>query len=66
MKFIQLYIENKVNENDIDEYINEWHNSLNQESIYDFLGMTLDEYARWLYNPNILIKIKEERLNENF
>lgn len=32
----------------IDNVIDEWHMGFDLESLHDYLGMTLEEYAKWL------------------
>ncbi|MGZ5200925.1 MAG: hypothetical protein ACXWC4_14230 [Telluria sp.] len=39
---------------DIDNYIDEWHENSQGKSLYDFLGMTRQEYALWLADSSIL------------
>lgn len=39
---------------DIDDYIDQWHEGDSEESLYDFLGMRRDEYAAWVEQPDVL------------
>lgn len=39
---------------EIDDYIEEWHNSDSLEEIYEFLGMTFDEYSIWVENASMI------------
>ena len=39
---------------EIEEYIEEWHISETDKPIYDFLGMTQEEYFLWVENDDML------------
>jgi len=53
--FISQCIEGTVLLDDIDDYIDEWHDTEPQvEKLHDFLGMTWDEYSMWVADPDIL------------
>ena len=39
---------------DIDNYIDEWHEGDSNEPLHIFLGMSRDEYAAWVETPDIL------------
>lgn len=39
---------------EIDDYIELWHESDTEETIYEFLGMTLCEYSCWVRDDNHL------------
>lgn len=59
MKFMELYRAGKVSAEDIDDFIDKWHEDTNFKGpIYDFLGMTRKEYMDWMKD---LILIKEEK-----
>jgi len=42
----------------IDDYVDYWHcgkdAAIGFESLYDYLGMTRDDYAKWIKNPEFL------------
>lgn len=52
--FMDLLKEGKVDWEDIDDFIDQWHQLYNEDSLnvdlplYEFLGMTQKEYAMWL------------------
>lgn len=48
MKFVDKLLAGEVTEEDIDDYISEWHKSTSTLPLHEFLGMTWDEYGRWL------------------
>ena len=57
--FMTLYVEGKISEKDIDNYIELWHNMKNDRiMIYDYLGMTEEEYAQWVRDPSVLSSFK--------
>lgn len=39
---------------DIDDFIDQWHDSDSQEPLYKYLGMSEREYSWWLIKPEIL------------
>lgn len=53
MKFMELYLEGKVKLEDIDDYVDIWHNSDSEEEIYDFLGMTCKQFAVYVVTGNL-------------
>jgi len=53
--FLELYKEGKVNEYYIDHEIEKWHASETDQAIHEFLGMSLEEYSRY---------VQEEKLPE--
>jgi hypothetical protein len=42
---------------DIDDYIDNWHDSSTIQELSEFLGMTDTEYAYWVENPSLLKQI---------
>lgn len=48
VKFYKLFIDGKIDINAIDDYIDEWHeNKDNTEELYEYLGMTKEQYKDW-------------------
>jgi len=39
---------------DIDNYVDDWHESNTEIELHEFLGMTEKEYSLWVVDPNIL------------
>jgi len=60
-RFIDLYLDDQASAEDINEFIDEWHAGSAKQPIYDFLGMTEEEYARWLRDPDALLQIARAR-----
>jgi predicted transcriptional regulator len=52
--FIELCIRDKVLPEEIDDFVQGWHQSDSNEELYEFLGMTWDEYATWVTDASIL------------
>lgn len=46
----------------IDEYVDDWHNNKNlKDSMQIYLGMTDEEYDKWLLDANAIYHIVEQR-----
>ena len=55
ISFIKACIGGDALLNEIEDYIEKWHNDPNDlGEVYEFLGMTRDEYFLWLEDPQIL------------
>lgn len=66
--FIELYLEGKIEINQIDEYIEKWHLSKEDTPIYEYLGMRKKEYVLWVTNSEKftqLVKSKKILLNND-
>ena len=46
--FIDQYIKGEVSEEDIHDFIDIWHEDDTTQTLFEFLGMTWDEYAMWV------------------
>lgn len=55
--FIELCVGGEVSPSDIDRFVREWHESDSDESLAEYLGMTIEEYALWVETPNALQNI---------
>lgn len=47
-KFYQLFKEGKAKAEEIDDYIEKWHNGGSIENLHGFLGMPLEEFNIWV------------------
>lgn len=67
--FIQAYALNPQTANDIDDEIEAWHSQAYDEDskleLHAFLGMTADQYGRWLKDPSCLDTIAAEHVAAN-
>ena len=69
ISFVDACLAGEVSENDpeelVDAYTEYWHTHETGKELHEFLGMTADEYARWLKDGNCLREIVEERKQGN-
>lgn len=42
---------------EIDDFVERWHEGEGGESLREFLGFTVEEYGRWLREPGALYQI---------
>jgi len=54
-KFFDQLLEGKVKLEDIDNFIDDWHEGNSQEELYEFLGMSKDEYVLYVKNPTTFL-----------
>ena len=47
MTFVELLKQGKIDYKDIDDYIVEWHKGNSNKTIYEFLGMTKEQYFKF-------------------
>jgi hypothetical protein len=61
--FIEKCINGDASLDEIDDYIDEWHDSdsSNDLELHQFLGMTWAEYSLWAIKPSLLAEIVNER-----
>jgi hypothetical protein len=57
MKFIEKVLEGDVLHTEIDDFVEQWHHTKTDQSLADFLGLTDDEYALWVEQPEALRSI---------
>lgn len=43
-------------DNWMDDEVEKWHNSTNTKEIYEYLGLTQQEYREWVENPERFFK----------
>lgn len=46
---------------EIDDFIDDWHENQDDLELHEFLGMTWDEYSLWIKEPNTLSSIINRR-----
>jgi hypothetical protein len=63
MSFIERCLSGDAFLDEIDEHVDVWHDDNTSENIelYEYLGMTWQEYSLWVTNPNILGLIIDTR-----
>src|SRR5260221_7521576 len=59
--FLDLCIAGTLRSNEIDDFIDEWHEAPRGRELADHLGMTRDEYSLWLRVPDALAYIVKAR-----
>jgi len=65
--YINLCINGEVLIEDIDDYIDEWHEGNGIEKLYVFLGMTEEEYKYYLVDEDVLPHIiNAHKFHSNF
>jgi hypothetical protein len=73
--FIERCLKGNALMEEIDDYVERWHNSAEKESLRDFLGMSKPEFSLWINDPDVLPYIifsrREERpfvqvVNDNY
>lgn len=52
--FIELALNGDVLPDEIDDFIDAWHEGSSKEELHEFLGMTLQEYTLWVSNPELI------------
>lgn len=58
--FIKDCIAGITTASNIDDYIDGWHNSSSPQELHQYLGMSLDEYGRFVKDESALIEIIAE------
>jgi hypothetical protein len=53
-RFLEKYLSGEVSAEDIDDYVDAWHAAPREEPIYEFLGLSREEYSLWLREPDAL------------
>ena len=55
--FIAMCVSGDARTEDIDEFVDKWHEGDTEVPIHEYLGMTRDEYFSWVQDPNVLSSI---------
>ena len=59
--FVDLCLEGKILLDEIDDFIDQWHETPQRRELHDYLGMTQEEYSLWLRVPDALSYIIKAR-----
>lgn len=62
--FVELCLQGDALVSEVDDYVEQWHDSSDGRSLPEFLGLTETEYALWVEQPNSLKTIIFARKNE--
>lgn len=57
--FIDDVIAGRASADQIDDYIDTWHESDDERDLHAALGMSWDEYGEWASHPDALTRIIE-------
>lgn len=52
--FMDLALRGEVLPDEIDDFVDRWHDSHSEGELAAFLGMTADEYSFWVSNPEYI------------
>ena len=55
--FVAMCVSGEAVPDDIDEFVGKWHEGDSKVPIYEYLGMTREEYSAWVEDPNALVDI---------
>lgn len=65
--FIDLCLKGEVLLEEIDDWVDEWHDTPQEAELHDFLGMNWDEYSSWVSMPEILpLILAAHETNQDF
>ncbi len=59
--FMSLALDGYVLADEIEDFIESWHASDSDAEIYEFLGMTFEEYSLWASDPDTIELILSAR-----
>ena len=59
-RFIDLCLQGIAHPGQIEDYIEQWHNSDSTEEVDAYLGLTWEEYARYMRDDEAIYQIVEE------
>lgn len=62
--FVRKCIEGEAALDDIDDWVERWHQGHDGRELHAYLGMTEAEYARWLADPTALPSIVAAQRDE--
>jgi len=61
--FMQNALAGYVMPDEIDDYVEEWHDSNSTQDLHEFLGMGFEEYSLWVSHPDFIDLILACRRN---
>jgi hypothetical protein len=54
--YIDKYLNGEIQMDEIDDFIEQWHESDSEKELHEYLGMTWEEYALWVERPCRILK----------
>lgn len=65
MKFVDQYIRGDVNAEQVDDFIDRWHEGETGCSLPEYLGLAVDEFAAWIVGSLSLDDLLSPRKERN-
>lgn len=62
--FMHMALRGQVMSDEIEDFIEEWHDSDSAVELHEYLGMTWDEYSLWVSEPDFIDLIIAARWHE--
>lgn len=59
--FVQACLNGTAKSSEIDSYVDRWHGTTDNRSLYAYLGLTEDEYRTWLRDPSFIDSVIADR-----
>lgn len=60
MSFVKDYLNGKASPEDIDSYVDKWHEGTESElDLHEYLGLSWEEYQEWATHPSKMEEILE-------
>lgn len=59
--FMDRYLASEVEPEDIDTFVDEWHEGTSVLSLAEYLGLSPEEYCLWVLQADALPRIREAR-----
>lgn len=50
--FMDLALQGRILSDEIEDFVGRWHDSESNVEIYEFLGLTFQEYSLWVSDPD--------------
>lgn len=58
--FMDEFLTGNVTADEVDDWVDEWHDGGTNVPLSEFLGLNQEEYNRWVMKPNALEDMKKE------
>lgn len=55
--FLELALKGKVLYDEVDNFVDAWHENDKHMSLSSYLGMTSEEYSAWIVDPDVIPQI---------
>lgn len=52
--FMQMALRGDVMSDEIEDFVEEWHGSDSNVEVYEYLGLTWEEYSLWVSHPDYI------------